>query len=129
MMVETPLTKARRAWGEDLPDWVEGLAHACMQSSQNQVAKRMQYSSSLISNVLGNKYPGDMARVEAIYRGVFEAQTVDCPALGQIGSDTCHGWRRKSARFNPANAQNVTMYRACSRCSLNRKPNEKGEAS
>lgn len=128
MNPETPLEKARRCWNGTQPDWVEGLAKACMQTSQNQVAKQMGYSGSLVSSVLANKYLGDMQRVEEVYRGVFEARTVNCPALGEIGHDTCHKWRRKSVRLNPANAQNVMMFRACQSCPVNQKP-EKGEPS
>lgn len=119
-MSETALEKARRCWGEDIPDWIEGLARACMASSQNKVAARMRYSGSLVSSVLSARYSGDLARVEEVYRGVFEAGTVNCPALGEIGLNICHGWRKKSRRLNPANAQNVMMFRACRRCPLNR---------
>lgn len=119
-MTETPLEKARRCWGDPCPDWVEGLARACMRSSQNQVAKRMGYSGSLVSSVLAARYPGNLARVEEVYRGVYEAGTVECPALGEVALDLCHRWRRKSRRLNPANAQNVLMFRACRRCPLNK---------
>jgi len=60
-----------------------------------------------------------MERVEAIYRGIFEKATVDCPALGELGMDVCRGWRRKAKRLNPANSQNVMMFRACRSCPLN----------
>jgi len=91
---ETPLEKARRCWGADVPDWIEGMARACMASSQNKVAKRMGYSGSLVSSVLANRYAGDMTRVEEVYRGAFERAVVDCPALGDLAMDRCRFWRR-----------------------------------
>jgi len=119
MSLETPLERARRCWGETTPDWVAGLARECMASSQNKVAKRLRYSGSLVSAVLSNTYAGDLARVEEVYRGVFEAGTVDCPQLGETALNICHHWRKKSRRLNPANAQNVMMFRACRRCPRN----------
>jgi hypothetical protein len=119
MSIETPLEKTRRCWGKDLPDWVEGLAKACMQSSQNKVAKAMGYSGSLISAVLANKYPGDLERVEQMYRGVFEKATVTCPAQGEMPISDCRTWRTKSRRYNPVNSRNVMMFRACKSCPLN----------
>lgn len=122
--VETPVGKAQRCWGEEMPDWIAGLARACKDTSQNKVAKRMGYSGSLISAVLANRYIGDMQRVEEVYRGVFESGTVTCPALGELELDRCHAWRKKSKRLNPANAQNVMMFRACRQCPQNREDGE-----
>lgn len=120
MSVETPIEKAHRCWGENTPDWVEGLARACMDSSQNKVAKAMGYSASLVSSVLSNRYPGDLERVEAVYRGVYERAVVECPELGEMALNVCRDWRRKMDKFSPANSQNVMMYRACRRCPLNK---------
>lgn len=116
---KTPIDRAREAWGDKLPDWVEGLAHQCMATSQNQVAKRLERSASLVSNVLGNRYPGDMKAVEELYRGVFEAAVVECPAMGSIPLDQCRHWRGKSRKLNNTNSRNVMMFRACRRCPQN----------
>lgn len=116
----TPIERARAAYGGDIPDWVEGLARACAETSQNRVAKRMGVSAALISNVIAGKYPGDMARVEDLYRGAFEAQTVDCPAMGMMPLDECRHWRAKSRKLSNANTRNVTMFRACNRCPINK---------
>lgn len=119
MSIETPLEKARRLWGKNIPDWVEGLAKACMASSQNKVAKAMGYSGSLISTVLANKYPGDLERVEAVYRGIYERAVVECPEQGEMTLNVCRDWRSKLSKFNPANSQNVMMFRACRICPHN----------
>ncbi|MFD1342911.1 hypothetical protein [Litorisediminicola beolgyonensis] len=122
MTVETgiqgPVERARHAWGAALPAWVEGLARACAETSQNRVAKRLGVSASLISQVIKRTYPADLARIEDIYRGVYEAATVDCPALGTIGMDRCRLWRSRAGRLNTANTLNVTMFRACNSCPL-----------
>lgn len=117
-----PVEIARAAWGADLPDWIEGLARECAASSQNQVAKRMNRSASLISSVLRGKYRGSMEAVEEIYRGVFEKAVVVCPSLGTIPANECRDWQRQALRFVNVDSMRVRMYRACHRC-----PKFKGE--
>ncbi|MGR3501576.1 hypothetical protein [Pseudaestuariivita sp.] len=112
--------KAREAWGSELPDWVEAMAVACDDSSQNQVAKRIGRSSSVVSHVLRNAYPGDMAATEELVRGTFMSGRTDCPALGKIPSNECRLWRERAKSFSSHNAQRVQMFRACRRCPVNR---------
>jgi len=111
-----PLEIARGGWGDPPPDWVRALAQACAESSQNQVAKRLSRSASLVSTVLRGTYKGDMAAVEERVRGVLMASTVDCPALGTIPSHACQDWQAKARRFNGVNALRVQMFRACRNC-------------
>lgn len=117
-MTSDPLNKARAAWGADMPDWVRLLAEACAASSQNRVAKRLGYSPTVISTVLGASYTGDMQRVEDIVRGVFDRQVVACPAMGELASDQCRKWRGKAGKSGTASAMTVIMRRACNRCSI-----------
>jgi hypothetical protein len=118
---DTPTRRAQAAWGETLPDWVAVLAAQCEATSQARVAARLNRSASLVSNVLTNRYPGNMDAVEEVVRGVFMAQSVACPALGEIATSTCQDWRRQSHRLSTHNAQRVAMFRACNRCPLNTK--------
>ena len=116
-----PVTIARAAWGEYIPDWVLRLAEECATSSQNKVAARMGRSASLVSAVLRAKYLGDMHAVEEIVRGLFFAQVVQCPALGQISSATCRGWMQLARSFSNVNSERVRMYRACRSCPRTKK--------
>ncbi|MGP9791494.1 hypothetical protein [Roseinatronobacter sp. NSM] len=116
-----PLEVARDAWGDALPDWVERLALQCAASSQNKVALRLDRSAALVSQVLRNKYPGDLARIEELFRGHFMAETVRCPELGALPLHECHGWMAKARRFQSSNSLRVRMYRACQRCPRFRK--------
>lgn len=111
-----PLDVARAAWGDDLPDWVELLANECAKSSQNKVATRLKRSAALVSNVLRKKYTGNMEAVEDQVRGVYENATVICPALGEIGTNTCRNWQLKGRSYSNVNSEQVRMYRACNRC-------------
>lgn len=116
-----PVAIAHAAWGDALPDWVEAMAKECASSSQSKVATRMNRSASLVSNVIRNKYPGDMSAVEDVFRGAFQAQTVDCPALGTMPSNECRDWRVKARQFVNVNQQRVMMFRACNACPRNKK--------
>lgn len=114
-----PVTIAREAWGETLPDWVTRLAQECEATSQNAVAKRLGRSASLISTVLRAKYPGDMAAVEDIVRGALMSATVSCPVRGDMPTHVCRTWRDKAKHFAGNNALRVEMHRACNRCPRN----------
>ena len=112
------LMTARDAWGvETMPDWVQVLATACDRSSQNRVAAKLERSASLVSNVLRNKYSGDMRAVETLVRGALMHETVDCPGLGSVEKQVCQKWRdRAVGEFRSINSQYVSMYRLCRRC-------------
>lgn len=111
-----PVTIARGAWGEAIPDWVLRLAEECAASSQSKVAARLGRSAALVSNVLRAKYPGDMAAVEDMVRGRFMARTVTCPALGEISSATCRDWMGLARTYGNETSERVRMYRACRTC-------------
>jgi hypothetical protein len=119
-----PVSIAQAAWGEDLPDWVLALANACAASSQNRVALDLERSPSLVSNVLRRKYPGDMAAVEERVRGVYMHAVVACPVLGDLSTDQCQVWRKRSHSLQGHNTRRVQMFKACNRCPLNRKPED-----
>ena len=111
-----PVERARAAWGESVPDWVLELARQCEATSQNKVAARLNRSASLVSHVLRNDYPGDLAAVEEVVRGVFMDRTLDCPALGTIPTNICADWRLKARSFVNVNSERVRMFRACNAC-------------
>ena len=116
-----PVKTARAAWGVDMPEWVERLAYECGATSQNKVAKRLKRSAAMVSQVLRRKYPGDLSAVEELVKGVFMAEIIDCPAMGNIPANECQDWRRKSRQFINVNSLRVRMFRACTRCPRNPK--------
>lgn len=117
--MSSPIEIIETSWPEPVPDWVRVLATECAAASQNQVATRLGRSAALISQVLRNKYRGDMAAVEELVRGKFMNATIACPALGDIPSHECQGWRAKSRTVGTANSLRVRMYRACNKCPRN----------
>lgn len=110
---------AREGWGACLPDWIEALVAACDESSQNKVAARLGLSGPTVSQVIRNTYAGDVPRIEARVRDVFLADTVNCPALGVIGSEGCLKWRDRSIQLSSAAPLIVRMFNACKRCPRN----------
>ena len=105
------LDRARAAWGNALPVWVEALARACDQTSQSEVARRLSYSPAVISTVLLNRYNGSLTRVETKVRGAFMDETVDCPVVGELAKDACAG--HQAAPYANTNSIRIRLYRAC----------------
>lgn len=117
--MSAPLKTVTESWGADAPDWVIRLAEECADSSQRQVAGRLDRSGALVNQVLKNKYNGDLAAVEECVRGLFMNGTIECPALGCIPSNECQDWRKKSRDRRAANMLRVRMFKACKHCPRN----------
>ena len=105
--------KARRAWGDDAPEWIAVLAKACDEAgSQNRVAKRLGKSAAMISRALDGTYEGSYAALEQAVRDTLMDREVRCPGLTRyIPVRTCLDWQAKP--FAATNALRVQMYRAC----------------
>ena len=89
-----------------------------VQSASDLVVERLRerlgYSDAVISHVLGNKYPGDVARVLATVRGALMGETVLCPILGEIGRDRC--FREQATPFAATNSTRARLSHACKTC-------------
>ncbi|MEX2480236.1 MAG: transcriptional regulator [Gammaproteobacteria bacterium] len=107
------LANARAAWGEAIPEWIVRLAEAADQSSQTRIAKRLGYSGSVVSQVIRHSYKGDYGAVEQAVKGAFMAETVDCPVLGELASDTCGRHQRHARHFSAGSSMRVALYRTC----------------
>lgn len=91
--------------------WIELLRSACGTSSQSSVARKVGYSSAVISQVLSGTYNGDLQRVQAAVEGALMNVQVECPVLGLISRARCVEIQRMP--FTPTNPANVALYRAC----------------
>lgn len=110
----TAAVKARAAWGDALPPWVEELARACDLRGVRQISKTMDYSPAVVSQILNNKYQGSLTRVETAVRGRLMNATVQCPVMGgDLWLDRClmHQSRANDPRFNSMEA--ALFRRAC----------------
>ncbi|CAM5396910.1 hypothetical protein AFEL58S_01971 [Afipia felis] len=105
------VAKARAAYGDEMPDWVEELAIEATNTSAKLAAEKIGYSPSLISHVFAKTYSGDLARVEEKVRGALMGVTVMCPILGEIGRDVCLDEQKKPRRAT--SSVRSKLYRAC----------------
>lgn len=110
---------ARDGWRGQVPDWIVALVEACDAASQARVAKRIGYAGTVISQVIRNKYPGAMGRVEERVRAIYLGGEITCPALGAIGTADCLGWRDQSRTLKSSSPLTVRMFRACRGCPRN----------
>lgn len=107
----TMLEKTRLAWNGAPPEWVEELALLANKEGLNGCARRLKYSGAVISQTLGNKYGGDLDRLEATVRGALMQETVHCPVLGDIGRDIC--LQHQKAKRAYTNSVRTRLYKAC----------------
>lgn len=121
-LVQSPLETAREAWGADMPDWIASLAAEATRTSQAAVAKRLDRSGAIVSQVLRRAYAADYGRIEERVRGVLMAGQVTCPGLGEIPMQACQDWRAKAAHFAIGNPTRVRMFHACNRCPRHKTP-------
>ena len=103
--------KARAAWGDALPDWIEAIADEATRTTASAVAARLGYSAPVISEVLANRYRGDVAGVEQAVRGVYLGAVVACPVLGELGTMRCREEQAKP--FMATSSVRTRLYRAC----------------
>lgn len=93
------------------PAWILALREQVADKGQRTVAKEIGYSPAVVSQVLNDKYLGDVAQVEKRVRGAYMGETVFCPVLGEIPSNQCMDHQRKP--FAPINPMRVRLFRAC----------------
>lgn len=110
--------KAAAAW-PDLPDWVAVLAERCDLASQQKVARTVGYSAATLSYVLGNRYGGDLGKVEQAVRATLMAAEVACPELGTMALVQCMEWRERAKTFETTSSLRRQMYDACRSCPFN----------
>lgn len=102
--------KARAAWSP-IPEWVTALAEVADARGLAAAGKAIDYSGSLVSSVIANKYAGDITRVSEKVKGALLGHTVDCPRLGEMARSVCLEWQKKPLAHT--SSLRVEMYRAC----------------
>lgn len=105
-------------WGVEPPDWIAALAEACRREPQTAVARRLEYSASVVSQVLANTYKGDIRRIEAIVRGALMGETVACAVLGpDLARHACVSASEREMGGKHTATALTRAYRAeCPRC-------------
>lgn len=91
--------------------WIEILRAACTAGSQREMARKIGYSVTVVSQVLGGTYKGDLARVKAAVEGALMQTEVECPVVGIIPRQRCVEHQRKP--FMHTSPMRVALYKAC----------------
>lgn len=94
-------------------EWLNVLRRECKRqgSSQARVAATLNLSPTVISQVLAEKYPGNLERVRALVEGAYMGKTVDCPVVGDLPRNRCIEYQDQS--FAATNPMRVQLYHAC----------------
>lgn len=92
-------------------DWKQVLKQQCERKGREAVAREIGYGETVISQVLNDKYPGRIDKVESAVRGAYLGKTVHCPVIGELATHQCQ--EHQSRPFAATNPQRVRLYRAC----------------
>lgn len=113
---KTFLGKARDAYGEALPVWIEELAKLADATSGAAAARRVGLSSTTVSQIISGSYGAkDWSAIETRVRGELFRETVLCPVLDEITKSHCLDEQAKN--FTGTSATRTALYHACrSRC-------------
>lgn len=116
-MSAASMTRLKKYWGDEAPEWLIVLATECDRTSQSKVGKVIGYSTTTINRALGKRYTDDPASVEKAVRGAFMNVTVQCPVLDEIPANRCVENQRKP--YASTNPLRVRLYQACRQCPNN----------
>lgn len=106
------LAKAREAYGDALPDWIEELAKLMSATSGAAAARRLGLSASTLSQIVSANYGAkDWSAIETRVRGELMHETVLCPVLDEIAKSHCLDEQAKA--FTGTSATRTALYHAC----------------
>ncbi len=94
--------------------WYELLNSKVEKLGRRQVENDTGMSRTTLSQVLNNKYPGNMANIEKAVITAYANLNVVCPVLGEIPVKRCLNEQVKP--FSASNPQRVKLFRACRDC-------------
>jgi hypothetical protein len=101
-----------------MSEWLEVLKAECDKASQSKVGQLLRKgqrdgfpSSTVINQVLKDKYPGRTDRLQALVEGIYMSTSVQCPVVGDIPSDQCIGYQRRP--YSSANPTRIKLFQAC----------------
>lgn len=90
------------------------LEKMCLEHTQAEVARRIGYRDSTVSQIVNGKYQGSPDVVLQRVEEVFGNTTVNCPVLGIIALGKCADKRKLP--FAATNPRRVELFCACKEC-------------
>ena len=105
-------------------DWHKELCRVAEKLSRGKLAKRLDCSAALVSQVVNGKYAAH--RVETFrekFAGAFLGVCVQCPVVGELSRNRCIEFQQRA--FCATNPTRVQLYHGCrSGCEHSRIPVE-----
>lgn len=90
--------------------WIEALKREVERHGLGPVAEVMGVSRGAVSQLVNNKYPGNLDGMKKRVEGAFFNRTVLCPVAGEIPAQQCFTNQRKKPGSNP---MNLRFFKAC----------------
>lgn len=95
-------------------DWLTLLRNKAKEKGRRQVEQDVGFSKTTLSQVLNEKYAGNLDNVKEKVIAAYTDVEVNCPVLGDIPVRRCLSEQVKP--FTPSNPQRVRLYKACMSC-------------
>ena len=101
-------------------NWQQLLHQKVDELGRRQVEHDTGMSKTTLSQVLNDKYAGNIDNVAQRVITAYANLTVECPVLGQIQQKRCANEQTKP--FSYSNPQRVKLFKACQQCPNRNKP-------
>lgn len=90
--------------------WLEMLRREVAKHGLGKVAEMMETSRTSVSQLVNDKYPGNLDNMRRRVEGVFFNRTVQCPVAGEIPAQQCFTNQKRKPGSNP---MNLRFFKAC----------------
>ncbi|PKG74212.1 transcriptional regulator [Shewanella sp. GutCb] len=90
--------------------WQHILKEQAAAHGQEHVGKELGVSKTVVSQLINDKYPGDLKRMQKLVEGAYMNRMVHCPILGDIALHQCDKHQGNTSTSNPIR---LRLYRAC----------------
>ncbi|MEE2025059.1 hypothetical protein [Alkalimonas mucilaginosa] len=101
--------------------WLELLNQKVDELGRRKVEAALGISKTTLSQVLNEKYPGNLENIAAKVTEAYSTERVSCPVLGDITVQRCATEQAKP--FAATNPQRIRLWKACQTCPLNKANN------
>lgn len=98
--------------------WLDLLRQKCEALGRRKVEAELGISKTTLSQVLNEKYPGNLDNIASKVTEAYSSDKVLCPVLGSITVQRCA--TEQSKPFAATNPQRIKLWKACQTCPLNK---------
>jgi len=98
--------------------WLDLLRQKVTEQGRRKVEAELNISKTTLSQVLNEKYPGNLGNIAAKVTEAYSTERVIYPVLGSITVQRCATEQTKP--FAATNPQRIKLWKACQSCPLNK---------